>query len=100
MGTSASHSTDANAGHENTAPPLNEKQPPKKADVGGILDRFSNAPSVIAVATTAFVCGQDRMKMLMPSDAGEAIHTLGRGLSDLRSVYEELDFAMTMEVEP
>jgi hypothetical protein len=63
-----------------------------------ILARFSDALSITAVAATAFVCGQDRLKELMPSDAGEAIYTLERGVKDLRRVYEELDLATTMEV--
>lgn len=63
-------------------------------DFNALLERFSNALSVVATATRSLTLAQSEVEPVPEHDIGEDIHTLEHGVAALRSVYNELDVAI------
>jgi hypothetical protein len=93
MGSKHRHSSRlVNAG---SSVPRTKKSPKAKprgpTDFTALMDRFSDALSILATATRSLASTQEEAGPNPDHDIGEDITTLEHGVSALRSVYDELD---------
>jgi hypothetical protein len=70
------------------------QQGAKSTDFDALLERFSNALSVVATAARSLTLAQGELEAIPEHDIGEDIHTLEQGVAALRGVYNELDVAI------
>ena len=63
-------------------------------DFEAILGRLSDALAIIATATSAMEAGQALTAVTDAAEPADKIFCLGRGVGDLRRVYNELDVAI------
>jgi hypothetical protein len=96
-GSKRSHSSrpsKAGASPSGSANSTNSQERPKSTDFDALLERFSNALSVVATAARSLTLAQGELEAIPEHDIGEDIHTLEQGVGALCAVYNELDVAI------
>lgn len=96
MGSKPRHSSRrSKAGHSSSRQIPPASRPPKgSTDFDALLERLSNALSIIATAARALNLAQAEVQPVPGHDIGEDIITLEHGIEGLRALYNELDVAI------
>ena len=97
MGSKLRHSSRrSKAGRSSSTKSIPTTPTPRRGatDFDALLERFSNALSIVATAARSLSLAQADLQPISGHDIGEDILTLETGVAGLRAVYNDLDVAI------
>ena len=96
MGSKLRHSSRRSKASHSSSRQISPASRPARlsSDFDALLERFSNALSIIATAARALNLAQAEVQPVPGHDIGEDILTLEHGIEALRGLYNELDVAI------